>query len=375
MKNPTRSGGLPDFQRDNIARMEGYLPGEQLNDSSIIKLNTNENPFPPSTPVQEALRKLEPTDLRRYPDPLSTGFRSAIAQTHGLNLDATIATRGGDELLRLVITTFVEPGSTIGMTDPTYSLYETLAEIHACPTFKVDISRHWKPAPDFAAMMNHINARLILLVNPHAPSGSLLPISQIDAICAEARGIVLLDEAYIDFVDPALAYDAIPLLARHGNLIILRTLSKGYSLAGMRLGYGLASPGLIAPMLTKTRDSYNLDTISQRVGEAALAGRDESRRSWATVRAERARLRTELAGRGIETLPSESNFLLARIPNSVAASDGPDAHRTYLGLKDRKILVRYFSTPALADRLRISVGTPEENSALLAALDDIRAGK
>ena len=357
------------FERENILQMKGYASGEQPADEKTIKLNTNENPYPASPRIAEVLTQIKPESLRRYPPATSLKFRQAAAQLHGLAADNVIATRGGDELLRLVITTFVDPGEKIGMTDPTYSLYPVLAQIQNCPVVTIGLLDNWDLPDDFARSMNEAQVKLTLLVNPHAPSGSLLPAHRLSELAAELDCILLLDEAYIDFVDHS--YETSHLVSQHDNLIILRTLSKGYSLAGLRFGYGLASESLITPMLTKTRDSYNLDFISQLIAEAAIADQKHAAASWQKVISERSRLREKLAALGFPSAASQANFLLVTVPDSL----GVAASNLYQKLKDRHILVRYFNADRLRDKLRISVGTHEENDQLLSTLGKILKGE
>jgi histidinol-phosphate aminotransferase len=351
------------FERENIRRMSGYVSGEQPDDDRTLKLNTNENPYPPSESVTNILREFDPVQLRRYPPPTAARFRELAARLHGVDTDNVIATRGGDELLRLVITTFVDPGQPIGMTNPTYSLYPVLAQIQDCPLVEVDLNDSWQPPSTFAQQMNDAGVKLTLLVNPHAPSGILLDTQEIGNLADELDSILLLDEAYVDFVGQD--YDSAELIDKHDNLIILRTLSKGYSLAGLRFGYGLGASSLIEPMLTKTRDSYNLDLISQQIAEAALADQTTAGNNWHRVIEERERLRDLLAAIGLPSPASHTNFLL------VSAPEGIGAEEIYKKLKERYILVRYFASPRLSDKLRITIGTRSENEQLLAALTEI----
>lgn len=353
------------YERDNIAKMTGYSSGEQPDDADTIKLNTNENPWPPSPAVEEALRGLPATALRRYPPPLADGFRDIAATRHQVSRGNIIATRGGDELLRLVITTFVDPGQTIAMTDPTYSLYPVLAQIQDCNVERVPLEDDWSITADLAARV--AGAKLTLIVNPHAPSGRLLPVAALRQLAASLDGLLLIDEAYVDFVDPDLAYDSMALVREFDNVIVLRSLSKGYSLAGLRFGYGIGAEALIAPMLHKTRDSYNLDYLSQKLAQAALADQAHAAGTWEKVRRERSRLAAEFQSMGFTVHPSQSNFLLVGVPA------GQDAGALYRGLKQRGILVRYFDQPRLADKLRISVGTPAEDDRLMDALKALLA--
>jgi histidinol-phosphate aminotransferase len=350
------------YERSIIAAMRGYVPGKQLASRDIIKLNSNENPHPPCPAVMHALRDIDPDALRRYPPAAADGFRRAAAALHGISIDQVVAVNGGDELLRMVITTFVDPGTPIGVVDPSYSLYPILAQIHGSPIVAVDSQADWSPPHDLAARMNDAGVKLLFVVNPHAPSGQLTAPAAISELARAFRGVLLVDEAYVDFVDPALGHDVLPLLAKHDNVLILRSMSKGYSLAGLRFGYGLGAESLIAPLLWKTRDSYNVDAIAQHLATTSLQHRAEAQKSWAAVRAERARTSAALQALGFFVFPSQSNFVLARVPSGASAS------ALLRALEERGILVRYFADPRLDDALRISIGTLQQNDRLLAEL-------
>lgn len=350
------------YERPNIQKMHGYTPGEQPASAQVVKLNTNENPYDPAHAVMHALAEVTGDMLRRYPPPLADGFRRVASDVHGVSPDNILATNAGDELLRLAITTFVEPGKPIGTAEPSYSLYPVLADIHGSPTVRVPLADDWAPPADYADKLNDAGVPLAFIVNPHAPSGRLTPVATLAQIARRFRGVLLIDEAYIDFIDPAHAHDSVQLTRDLPNVLLLRTLSKGYSLAGLRFGYAIGPAGLIEPMLTKTKDSYNTDAIAQRLATAALASRSEAAKTWAAVRSERDRLVRELAALGLPCPPSEANFVLAQHPR---------ARELYQSLKDRHIFVRYFDQDRLRDRLRITIGTPPQNNALLAALRDL----
>ncbi|MCB1645585.1 MAG: histidinol-phosphate transaminase [Pseudomonadales bacterium] len=352
------------FERPNIARMTGYTSGEQPDDDKTIKLNTNENPYPPAPEVSQVLANIDTSALRRYPPPTANRFRDLAANVHGVRRDNIIATRGGDELLRLLLTTFTDPGELIFSTSPTYSLYPVLAAIQDCRFVCEDLDEDWQLPADFCDQANSLGAKLTLVVNPHAPSGQLISRDTIAAMAAKLEGLLLIDEAYIDFVAPDHRHHCLDLIEDHDNLIFLRTLSKGYSLAGLRFGYGIGAESLIQPMLTKTRDSYNLDLISQRLAEAAIQAQDYAQSTWEKVRSERQRVHGLLWEMGFTAPPSETNFLLARVPQSSALS----AAELYEALKARGILIRYFGEPRLSNSLRITIGTPAENDALIDAL-------
>ena len=358
------------YERPNIQSMTGYSSGEQPRQANVIKLNTNENPYPATSAVQRALKSINVEDLRRYPQPFANGFRQEAAQYHGLDVENILATNGGDELIRLVITTFVDPGQSIAIGEPSYSLYPVLAAIQNCPVVKIDLQDDWQMGPNYADALNTSGAKLAFIVNPHAPSGLLTPVRQLRQIAQKFSGVLVIDEAYVDFVDPEHNYDAVSLVREFDNVLILRTMSKGYSLAGLRFAYGIASEKLIAPMLYKTRDSYNTDFISQALATAALADRAEAAQSWRKVREERVRVEQALNSLGITCAPSQSNFLLAQLPDSDKRYESAEilARECYQRLKDDGILVRYFDMPRLRDKLRITIGTAQENSRLLQQL-------
>ncbi len=354
------------YERKNIRAMQGYSSGEQPQNGDTIKLNTNENPFPPGPGVTAALKALSADSLRRYPPPTATTLRTSIARLHGLEPEQVMVTNGGDELLRLVITTFVEPATdAIAVAAPTYTLYEVLAGIHDCRFISFDLQEDWQLPPDFAGQMNAAGARLCLLPNPHAPSGTLLPASTIRALAESFKGVLVLDEAYADFVDPESDYNCTGLVREFDNLLILRTFSKGYSLAGLRMAYGLGQESLIAPMQYKTKDSYNTDFISQQLAQAAIEDQNYASMTWRVVREQRALLRKTLAAMNFSSPPSQSNFLLVDVPTPLSAES------IYLALKARGILVRYFKQDRLHDKLRISIGSESENRQLINALQDI----
>jgi histidinol-phosphate aminotransferase len=353
------------YERLNISKMRGYTPGEQPAQDDIIKLNTNENPYPASPLVAEVLASVKVADLRRYPSPVAASFRSEAAAYHNVEPENIVPTNGGDELLRLAITTFANKGDTIGIAEPSYSLYPVLAEVQECHLQKIPLDDDWLLPGDIAEQLNDADAKIAFLVNPHAPTGMLLSADRIAAIAKNFNGVLVIDEAYVDFVDPTLNYDLVPLINSCNNLLILRTLSKGYSLAGLRFGYGIGAQSLIDPILNKTRDSYNTDAISQQLATAAISSVEHARLSWDKVRQERERLAQALKLLGFNCLPSQSNFLLAKVPGEL------NAESIYHALKQQNILVRYFDQLRLDDRLRITVGTAEENTRLLYAVGQL----
>lgn len=352
------------YERANIARMHGYAYGEQPQARDVVKLNTNENPFPPSPAVARALAAFDAADLRRYPPATADRLRGLVAGRLQVTPENVVVTNGGDEGLRLAITTFVASGASLGMATPSYSLYPVLAAVQDCAVADVPLGDDWTPPGDFAERLNAAGARLTCLVNPHAPSGVLLPESAISAIAERLDGVLLVDEAYVDFVDPATGHDLVPLIERHDNLLLLRTLSKGYSLAGLRVGFLVGDASLIEPIRTKTRDSFNVGTLAQVLASAALDDHAYAGECWAAVRRERGRLTQALRAKGHVVAESQANFVLVRVP---------EAQRVFQDLRKRGIYVRYFDQPRLSACLRVTVGTPEENTALLAAIDQVVA--
>lgn len=339
--------------RTRIEKMSAYTPGEQPGPGEkVVKLNTNENPFPPSPRVMEAVRGIDPEWLRRYPNPTADAFRDAAAHAHGVDRDMILAGNGSDEILAIAVRTFVGPDESIAWPDPTYSLYPVLADIGEARALSVPWGPNWT-LPTEALLAT--GARAIFFANPNAPSGTWVPPETVRDLARRFDGLVLVDEAYVDFAD-----DNCLGLVGEPNVIISRTLSKGYGLAGLRLGYAVAAPAVISQMM-KVKDSYNCDAISVAAARAALDDRAYAAATWQAVREERGRLTDELTRRGFVVIPSQANFVLATVP-------GGDAGSLYRRLKQRGILVRHFDKPGLADKIRITIGRRDENDALLAAL-------
>ena len=352
------------YERDDIRQMSAYQWGEQPETESVLKLNTNENPFPPSPAVQKALSEFRVERLRTYPQPTADALRNDLARLHEVKPENIIVTHGGDEGLRLALTTFVDPGTPCGMAEPSYSLYSVLATIQGATCIAIPLNDAWDMPRDFAHQLNEAGANLACIVNPHSPSGTLIDPDRISQLANDFNGVLLVDEAYVDFVDPALRHDIVRLSSAFDNLLILRSFSKGYSLAGLRLGYLIGSGSLIEPILAKTRDSYNIDAVSQILGAAALTDRSYAEETWQQVRAARRMLREELTAIGFRVGISQSNFLLAEVPLDFVQ----DAEEIYLALKAENILIRHFTSPAMEDKLRITVGTETQNQRLLTAL-------
>jgi histidinol-phosphate aminotransferase len=348
------------YFRSNIAAMIGYIPGEQPQDQGFIKLNTNENPYPPSPKVSSALRKAINPSLRLYPEPLSDSLRSTAAEVFGVTPSNIIVGNGSDELLSIVLRCFVSPQDRVAFPAPTYSLYDTLIEIQDGVAFRVDFP------PDFSLpdSLAEQNAALTFLCNPNAPSGTLVSVAEIDRLARAVSGVLVVDEAYVDFAESEGA-SSVPLIRQLPNLIVLRTFSKSFSLAGMRIGLALGSEEIISGMM-KVKDSYNVNRLSMIAAAAALQDMPWMKRNVGRIQRSRKKLIAGLKRLGFSVYPSHANFILAR-------KAGQNLKYVYEELKRRKILVRYFDAAGLRDCLRITVGTPKEIQALLkemAAIDN-----
>ena len=349
----TEAEGVP-WVRPAVAALEGYVPGEQpAGTARVVKLNTNENPYPPSPAGRTAI-EAEIERLRLYPPPDAAHLRHCAGKLWDVDPAGVVVGNGSDELLVLLLRTFVEPGATVAYPAPTYSLYSTLIEVQGAVVHEVA----FPPDFDLPRGLFDVPAALLLVCNPNAPSGTRIDTAALGELARSRRdAVVVIDEAYADFADG----DALSLVGSAPNVVVLRTLSKSYSLAGLRVGFALTTPQL-ARELHKVRDSYNLDRLAQVGAMAALEDQATFRRNRECVRATRARLRAALLTRGYDVPPSETNFVLARSPG-----------RSLLGLMEKLrfegVLVRWFV--ALPDALRITVGTDQEIDELLAALDRV----
>ncbi|MEO8256331.1 MAG: histidinol-phosphate transaminase [Acidobacteriota bacterium] len=346
----------PPRPRSVVERMAGYTPGEQPGPGErVVKLNTNENPFPPSPRVLEAIRGVTPETLRRYPSSMSDEFRAVAARNHGVSPDSILAGNGSDDILQIALRTYCGPGDAIVCPDPTYSLYPVLAELADVRLIPVPWKPGWRLPAE--ALLNE-RGRAIFFANPNSPSGTAVPVGEIEALAERTEALVLVDEAYADFADD----NCLELPARRPNVLVTRTLSKGYGLAGLRFGYAVGDPAVIAQM-AKVKDSYNCDAIAIAAACAALDDAEYARGRWQAIRAERARLSAELERRRFVVIPSQANFLLVTAPDQLHTG------WLYAALKERGVLVRFFDRPGLDNRLRITVGARQENDTLLEALD------
>ncbi|QEH37453.1 Histidinol-phosphate aminotransferase [Aquisphaera giovannonii] len=333
----------------HILDLAGYVPGEQPQGGGFVKLNTNENPYPPSPRVIAALGEAINERLRLYPDPLATEFCRTAAALHGVSPDMVMAGNGSDDVLTVLTRAFVGPGELAAYPSPSYLLYSTLIRLQNGTEHVVPFSAGWKlRAEDIVRP----GLKLVYLANPNSPSGTALSRQEVADLAAAIPCPFIVDEAYADFADD----HAIPLVRDFPNVIVCRTFSKGYSLAGIRLGYLIARPEVVE-QLVKVKDSYNCDALSLAAGTAALKDREYHDQVRDRVIATRTRLTEALRGMGYTVPDSQANF--------VWATDGPPAEPTFARLKERRILVRLMKYPGLQPGLRISIGTDAEIDRLL----------
>lgn len=345
------------YGRTLLKDVEGYAPGEQPKETRVIKLNTNENPYPPSPKVLEALQRLDVSALRRYPDPLSAALREMCAQRYRVpSSDWIVVGNGMDELLAMALRAFVDPGDEVVSVYPTYTLYEVLCKLHGCHLNYVELDNAFRPPESFYSKQG----RLCFLARPNAPTGLALARADVERFAERFNGILVVDEAYVDFADD----HCLDFPERFENVIVMRTFSKSFSLAGLRIGTAVARPELIREFM-KIKDSYNMNAFSQAAGLAAMEDYAYMEQHAAMVRATRERLRKSLLDFGFSVPPSQSNFLLAQWDRT------PSAGHIFSALREQGILVRYFAQRRLENALRISIGTDGECNALIDALHKI----
>ncbi len=341
---------------ERIINLTPYVPGEQPRERGFIKLNTNENPYPPSPRVIEALKTTLREKVRLYPDPESLEVRRTAGRRWGLKPEQIFVGNGSDEVLRLIFQCYLCTEDSVGSIYPTYILYDTLANLFGAKIVFYEINPDLSLPENFMRRLPH---KIICIANPNPPYGTPYDIEQIAAICRKnPASIVLVDEAYIDFAKN----NALSLLNEFKNIIITRSFSKSYGMAGLRIGFALAQPEIIAS-LYKAKDSYNVNALAQVAAIAALKDNNYYRRNIEKIIAGRGWLTDKLKKLGLSVFPSEANFIFAQWHSN--------ARWIYEELKRRKILVRFFNHPRLANGLRISIGTMKENKILVSALKEI----
>ncbi|MEH2314042.1 MAG: histidinol-phosphate transaminase [Nostoc sp.] len=345
---------MTNYFRSNVNAMASYIPGEQpQRGTQIIKLNSNENPYPPSPAALAVLQNIDGEWLRRYPEPFGGEFRQAASKVLGVPSDWIIVGNGSDELLSVIIRACAEPGKKVVYPMPTYVLYRTLTEMQAAEIIEIPYSEDYSlPLKELVA----VDGSVTFIASPNSPSGHVVATNDLRKLASQLSGVLVIDEAYVDFTEE----NALGLVKEYENVIVIRTLSKGYSLAGLRLGFGVANPKLLQGLF-KVKDSYNIDAIACAIGSAAITDQAYKNACVAKIKTSRTKLATDLKQLGFHLWDSQANFLLAQ------PREG-NAEYLYQKLKERGILIRYFKQPGLDDKLRITVGTDEQNQALVEAL-------
>ena len=349
----------------HVATLHAYTPGLQPTDPGWVKLNTNECPYPPSPRVADAIRRELGDDgaaLRLYPNPRSGPLRTAVARRHGLTDENVCIGNGSDDILTMLVRAFCSDAAPLGYTLPSYSLYPVLVEIQNGRAEAIELDRSMRLPIE---RIHASTARAFVLTSPNAPTGVAFTNAELEQVLAGYRGLFVVDEAYAAFARE----DAVPLLARHRNLVVVRTLSKAYALAGIRVGYALADAAVI-DVLDRVRDSYNVSRLSQVAAMAAIDDYAYFHSLVARVVATRDAFMADLARRGWFTYDSQSNFVFTE-PVDARGDSGPAVARSaYEHLYANKVLVRYFPNhPLTASFLRVSVGTDEEMAVLREQLD------
>ena len=358
--------------RPLVRKLHAYVPGEQPKIKGLIKLNTNENPYPPAPEVLSAIQEATDDRLRLYPNPTAQPLREKLARFHGCAPENIFVGNGSDEILAMAVRAFVEPVAllpkgrpsrgTVQFFSPSYSLYPVLAATHGARANAVPLDKYFgiPTLPELRRGKKwDFNAALTLITTPNAPSGRGYSVAELEPICLAQKRVVLLDEAYVDFAEE----NALELALKYPHVLVARTFSKAYSLCLLRVGYCVGHRDLIAA-LDKIRDSYNVNGLGQVAALATLEHLGYYRENFQRIIATRQRLSGELADLGFEVLPSQTNFILVRPPKY-------SAEKWLAKLRERKILVRWFAYPEVKQYLRITIGTNAEVNALLRAARQI----
>ena len=377
-KHSYRNGSPAKLVRPLVRKLHAYVPGEQPKVKGLIKLNTNENPYPPSPKVLSAMQAAIDGRMRLYPNPSAQLLREQLAALHQCSPDQIIIGNGSDELLALGVRAFVEPAangdsassepskSRVQYFGPSYSLYPVLAETHGATPYSVPLLEDFG-LPSVSQLRRgkrwDFQAALTFITTPNAPSGRGYATRELEVLCSAMKGVVVLDEAYVDFADE----NALELCLKYPHVIISRTFSKAYSLCFQRIGYWIGHPELIAA-LHRIRDSYNVNGLAQIAASATLKNLSYYQRNFRRLAESRSRVAQALTGLGWTVLPSQTNFILTRPP-------GPPARQWLEDLRQKKILVRWFASPNLESFLRITIGSESEMDTLLKTIRGLSVSK
>lgn len=342
------------YVRPDIAAIEGYVPGEQPRGGKFIKLNTNENPYPCSPAVTRAISAALESGLQRYPDPMAEAFRRRAGEVLGVEPSWIMCGNGSDDILTIATRAFVGQGELLRLPFPSYILYKTLAQLQGAQSEEIHFQSDWSLGDDFAAPRDRL--KLAFLPNPNSPSGTLLSPDQILELADRLPCPLLVDEAYVDFAET----NCLKLVAENERILVSRSLSKSYALAGLRFGFVVAQPQIIE-QLVKIKDSYNCDALSIAGATAAIDDQAWLANNRARIQATRRRLLDGMRRLGFASVDSQANFIWNPHPSL-------PVRPLYERLKTERILVRYMNYAGWGDGLRVSVGTDEQIEACLAAL-------
>jgi histidinol-phosphate aminotransferase len=346
------------FFSKKFSALKAYVPGEQPKDKKYIKLNTNESPYPPSESVKRAVLS-EAGELMLYSDPEATLLTGKCTELYGVSPDMVLMTNGSDEILNFAFMAFSDSEHPIAFPEITYGFYPVFAELNGIPYEKIPLREGFRVDPeDYIGL-----GKNIVIANPNAPTGIALPLSDIERIVASnPDNVVIIDEAYIDFGGES----AVPLTGKYDNLIVTMTFSKSRSMAGARLGFGIASPQLIRDMNTikYSTNPYNVNRMTQAAGVAALTDNSYYMDNCKRIVETRKYTADALSSLGFEVLPSSANFLFAKCSRI-------SGEELYLELKSRGVLVRHFSDPRISEYNRITIGAREDMEKLVALVGDI----
>ncbi len=345
------------FLRPEIDAMAGYLPGEQPQSGKYIKLNTNENPYPPSEKVVRAIQRAAEDGLVRYPDPVGTSFRMRASDLWGVDPDWILCGNGSDDILTILTRAMVGHGQLLRLPYPSYVLYKTLSEIQGARSEEVPFEKDWTLSSSFSAANDDL--RIVYLPNPNSPSGTVVTADEILALADALPCPLLVDEAYADFADD----NCVRLVAENERIMVSRSLSKSYGLAGLRFGYLIAQPQIVAPLM-KVKDSYNCDALSIAGATAAIDDQNWLAENVRRVCDTRSKLESSMAQLGFSVQPSQANFVWCTHPERSLKT-------IYEQLKSNGILVRYMDYPDWGDGLRLTVGTDDQIEALVTVLGSL----
>ncbi|SCX39413.1 histidinol-phosphate transaminase [Variovorax sp. EL159] len=356
---------VPVFWSPRIGALEPYVPGEQPRIENLVKLNTNENPYPPSPSAVEAIQRAAANGLERYPDPTSLALREAVARRHSLQVDQVFAGNGSDEVLAHAFFAFFQQAEPVLMPDVSYSFYKVYAQLYGIACELLPVDEGLRIDVEAIAARARRGCAGIVLANPNAPTGIGLPLSRIEQLLQACPDrVVLVDEAYVDFGGES----ALPLIGKYPNLLVVHTLSKSRALAGLRVGFACGQSHLV-DALVRVKDSFNsypLDRLALAGAAAALDDEAWFKATCHKIADTREGLSLQLEDLGFEVLPSQANFVFARHPRR-------DAAELAALLRERAVLVRHFKQPRIAQYLRISIGTREQCGVLVQRLQEILA--